>query len=157
MDRFLQLAQRLTGPDGLLPGARVAVFGAPNERAAAQPLLDGLPGEQLIDLIGRIDLPEVLACLGRGDLFIGNDSGLMHMAAAAGIPTLGLFGPSREELYGPWGGKAASVRTDLGFDDIRNDPAYDYHSQDSWMDTLSVEKVETAARALLTKIGETAG
>jgi hypothetical protein len=60
-------------------------------------------------------------------------------------------------LYGPWGGKAASVRTDLGFDDIRNDPAYDYRSQDSWMDTLSIEKVETAARALLTKIRETAG
>ncbi len=154
IDRFSLLAQCLTGPGGPLPGGRVAVFGAAGERPSAQPLLDALAPEQCVDLIGRIDLPVVLACLRRSGLFIGNDSGLMHMAAAASIPTLGLFGPSREELYGPWGDKAASVRTDLGFDDIRNDPAYDYRKQDSWMTTLPVEKVETAARALMARISE---
>ena len=95
------------------------------------------------------ELPVVLACLARCDLYVGNDSGLMHMSAAAPIPTLGLFGPSREELYGPWGGRAAAVRTDRSFADIRNDPAYDYRKQDSWMNTLPVEKVEAAARELL--------
>ena len=157
IERFKELAGRLTTPDGLFPAARVAVFGTANERPAAQPLLDALRGEQLIDLIGRIDLPEVLACLRRSDFFIGNDSGLMHMAAAASIPTLGLFGPTREELYGPWGEGSASVRTDRDFDDIRNDPAYDYRKQDSWMTTLSVAKVEAAARALHARIAEMAG
>lgn len=154
IQRFNELARRLIAVDGLFPGARVAVFGAANERPAAQPLLDGLPPEQLVDLIGRIDLPEVLACLRRSDFFIGNDSGLMHMAAAAAVPTLGLFGPSREELYGPWGAKAASVRTDRSYNDIGNDPAYDYRKQDSWMTTLSVTKAEAAARALQTRIAE---
>ena len=152
--RFTDLARRLTAPDGPLPAAKVAVFGAANERPAAQGLLDGLGKGQVIDLIGRIELPVVLACLGRCDLYIGNDSGLMHMAAAANIPTLGLFGPSREELYGPWGETAAFVRTDRSFDDIRNDPAYDYRKQDSWMMTLSVEKAETAARDLLARVAQ---
>ncbi len=154
IERFGDLAQRLTADGAPLAGARVAVFGAHNERAAAQPLLDGLPADQVIDLIGRIDLPTVAACLGRCDLFVGNDSGLMHMAAAVQCPTLGLFGPSREEIYGPWGGQAAAVRTDLAFDDIRNDPAYDYREQDSWMTTLSVEKVATAARELLDRVAD---
>ena len=157
IERFSDLARRLMAADGLFPGARVAVFGAANERPAAQPLLDALPPGQLVDLIGRIGLPEVLACLRRCDFFIGNDSGLMHMAAAAAIPTLGLFGPSREELYGPWGARGASVRTDRDFNDIRHDPAYDYRKQDSWMTTLSVAKVEAAARALQARITETAG
>ena len=78
------------------------------------------------------------------------------MAAAAAIPTLGLFGPSREELYGPWGPKAASVRTDRSFNDIDNDPAYDYRKQDSWMTTLSVAKAEAAAHALHARIAEMA-
>jgi ADP-heptose:LPS heptosyltransferase len=149
IERFTDLARRMTGSNGPLAGARVAVFGAGNERAAAQALLDDLPRDQIVDLIGRIELPVVLACLARCDLYVGNDSGLMHMAAAAPIPTLGLFGPSREELYGPWGDRAAAVRTDRSFADIRNDPVYDYRKQDSWMNTLSVEKVEAAARELL--------
>jgi hypothetical protein len=60
-------------------------------------------------------------------------------------------------LYGPWGGAAASVRTDRGYDDIRNDPAYDYRKQDSWMSTLPVDKVEAAARALRSKVAEMVG
>ena len=37
------------------------------------------------------------------DLFIGNDSGLMHMASLSSIKTIGLFGPSDKDIYGPWG------------------------------------------------------
>jgi ADP-heptose:LPS heptosyltransferase len=60
-----------------------------------------------IDLVGRLSLPEVAACLRRCRLFIGNDSGLMHIAAAAGTPTLGLFGRSRADEYAPAGPRTA--------------------------------------------------
>ena len=71
----------------------------------AAPLLAALPSA--IDLVGRLTLPEVAACLGRCALFVGNDSGLMHLAAAAGAPTLGLFGPTSAAEYAPAGPRAA--------------------------------------------------
>ena len=54
-----------------------------------------------IDLVGRLSLPEIAAFLSRATLFVGNDSGLMHLAAAAGAPTLGLFGPTNAAEYAP--------------------------------------------------------
>ena len=59
--------------------------------------------------MGKLDLPEVAAVLARAAIFIGNDSGLMHLAAAAGAPTLGLFGPTPSDEYGPAGPKAQAV------------------------------------------------
>jgi ADP-heptose:LPS heptosyltransferase len=75
---------------GPLAGAVPAVFAGPGaqERALAAPLLAALP--EAIDLVGRLSLPEVAACMQRCAIYIGNDSGLMHLAAAAGVPTVGL-------------------------------------------------------------------
>ena len=91
-ERFAALFHALER--GPLPGAVPAVFAGPGEaeRAMAELLLAALP--DAIDLVGRLSLPEVAACLARCALFVGNDSGLMHLAAAAGAPTLGLFGPT---------------------------------------------------------------
>lgn len=92
-----------------LPDAIPVVFAGPGEteRAMAAPVLEALP--EAIDLCGRLSLPEAAACLQRCALFVGNDSGLMHLAAAAGTPTLGLFGPSRADEYAPSGRCTAHV------------------------------------------------
>jgi ADP-heptose:LPS heptosyltransferase len=148
-ERFVALTERLTGPAAPFAGARIAIFAGPGERAAALPLIEALPPARRIDLAGRIDLLTAAACLGRADFFVGNDSGLMHLAAAMGVPTLGLFGPSREEHYGPWGPRAAAVRTDLSYERILAQPGYDYTRHDTHMETLSVDKVFAAALELL--------
>jgi ADP-heptose:LPS heptosyltransferase len=111
-ERFAELALRLTAPDGALPGAGIAILGGPGdqERSMATPVLTALP--QALDLVGKLDLPEVAAVLARAAMFIGNDSGLMHLAAAAGAPTLGLFGPTPSDEYGPAGPKARAVLAD---------------------------------------------
>jgi heptosyltransferase-3 len=85
------------------PGARAAIFGGPGEgeRAAADAVVRALPGA--VDLVGLLSVPEAAACLARCTIFIGNDSGLMHLAAAAGVPTLGLFGPTPASEYAPSG------------------------------------------------------
>lgn len=108
-ERFSELYRRLaTGPFAL---ARPAVFAGPGEaeRALAAPVLAALP--QAIDLCGRLTLSEAAACLARASLFVGNDSALMHIAAAAGTPTVGLFGPTPAEEYAPAGRAAIAVRS----------------------------------------------
>ena len=71
----------------------------------------------------------------------------MHMAAAAGTPTLGLFGPSRDEIYAPWGAHTAVVRTAIAYDDLFPRD-YDHRTTGSLMGSLTVDDAETAARSL---------
>ena len=148
-ERFIATAQALTGTDGVLPDARIAVFGAPGEQDQAAPVLEALPGDRVIDLVGKLDLPAVAACLSKCSLYIGNDSGLMHMAAATGIPTLGLFGPSHTELYAPWGKRARALRTPQTYDDLVGGPGYDRHTVGSLMVGLQPESVIRSAESLL--------
>lgn len=147
-ERFVDLISRLRASEGLLPDAHVLLVGAPNEREAAKPVIDAVAPESRTVIFGEEDLLTVQACLERSDLYIGNDSGLMHMAAAAGIPTLGLFGPTREENYGPVGPIAAHVHTDMSYEEIWASGAT-WRSHDSLMGSLPVDKVVDAARALL--------
>ncbi len=106
-DRFAALFQLLRAQ--ALPGARPVVFAGPGpaEAAMAAPVLAALP--EALDLTGRLTLPEASACLSRCALFVGNDSGLMHLAAAAGAPTLGLFGPTPASEYAPAGPRGGAV------------------------------------------------
>lgn len=133
-ERFVALYQSLA--ESTLPGARPVIFAGPGEAEAAlaAPVLAALP--QAIDLAGRLTLPQAAACLARLDLFVGNDSGLMHLAAAAGAPTLGLFGPSPVDEYAP-AGRRAGVAVAPG-----------PHGA-APMDGLTVEAALAAARALL--------
>ena len=148
-DRFAALALRLVGPGGPLEGARVAVLAAAEERARAAPVLDAIPIERRIDLIGA-PLLVAAACLERVALFVGNDTGAMHLAAAAGAPTLGLFGPSDERHYAPWGSRAAHVRTAESLAALNG---RDPRTTGSLMGGLSVEMAEAAARRLLAATG----
>lgn len=147
-ERFADLVQRLTAPGGILPNARVAVFAAASERDQAQPVLDAVPAERRIDLVGAVDLPQAAACLQRSALFVGNDSGLMHLAAASGVPTLGLFGPSPDDRYAPWGPRAAVVRTRESYKALVEAPGFDHRTTDTLMDGLSVDAAVGAAESL---------
>src|SRR5437763_1487978 len=138
-----RLAIRLAAPEAPFAAGRVAVLAAAHARAQAAPLLAALPSARLIDLVGKTDLLTAAAILRRCALFIGNDTGLMHLAAAAGTPTLGLFGPSAVEQYAPWGRCAAVARTEVTYP-----PGYDYRTTGTLMDGLSVAEVEAAAREL---------
>lgn len=143
-ERFAELALRLTAPNGPLPGAHVAVMAAAHEHRQAEPLLASIPPPRLIDLVGKVDLLTATAVLRRCSLFIGNDTGLMHMAAAAGTPTLGLFGPSPSAKYAPWGECAAWVGS-ADPPDAMFGPGFDHRTTDTLMDGLSIDSAEAAA------------
>jgi ADP-heptose:LPS heptosyltransferase len=147
-ERFAAAARRLTGPEGVLVGARLMVLGAWRDRDITDAVKAAVPSDRQIDLVGVDDLLVCYAALQRARLFIGNDSGIMHLAAAAGAATLGLFGPSDERLYGPWGPRARSVRGPRAFEEFRRiDPGLNQAM--SHMMDLPVGEVVGAAERLL--------
>ena len=154
-ERFATLAQRLTAPDGILPAGRIAVLAAAHERAQAEPVLTAGPSERLIDLVGRTDLLTAAAVLRRAALFIGNDTGLMHIAAASGVPTLGLFGPSPVAQYAPWGRYTAIAHTAIPAEEMWR-TGFDHRTTDTLMDSLSVEAAEAAGRQLWARVASQA-
>ena len=148
IERFAVLAQRLTAVGGVLEGASVVVCAEAGERAQLAPLLQSVPDSRRIEIVGQ-DLLAVAACLKRCRLFVGNDSGLMHLAAASSIPTLGLFGPGYEAIYGPWGERSAVVRTPESRESLLQKlPSLDAR-EPNLMEGLAVETVVQAATKLL--------
>lgn len=152
-ERFAVVAAELTGERGPMPGGRVLLLGGEDDALTAEAVRRVIPRDRLIDLVGRTDLLTAYAVLKRARLFVGNDSGLMHLAAAAGAPTLGLFGPSDERLYAPWGPHARALRGPRDLETIRKlDP--DLNRRICHMMDLPAPQVLDAARALFDQTRE---
>lgn len=141
-DRFIEVIKTITAKDGILPDAPVAVFAAPGEEDDAYKVLHSLPAERQIDVIAKTDPGTAAATLARCAFYIGNDSGLMHCAAATGIPTVGVFGPSYPHIYSPWGAHTAYARTPESFDELIDFEGYSPGSLDrSLMTSLETRTV----------------
>lgn len=81
------------------------LLGGPGDVERCAQVLEGL-ALPAVNLAGTTDLLEASALLTCAQVFVGNDSGLGHIAAAVGTPTLTVFGPGQPERYRPWGDKA---------------------------------------------------
>ncbi len=148
-ERYAELAVRLTGPEGAMAGAAVAVLGSRDERDQAAPIVAALPADRVFDLVGVTEPRMAAEWLSRADLYVGNDSGLTHLAAAAGAPTLALFGPGIPSRYRPWGRNARYLIA-------HDDPArtidlckIDDEIALSEMKKLTVDEVASMAESLL--------
>ncbi len=94
--------------------ATVVVTGSLADRPIADAFLSALgPDIPVVNLTGTLDLVQLAAVLQQLNLFLGCDSGPMHLAAAVGTPVVAVFGPSDPARWGPLGGPADSVRVDL--------------------------------------------
>jgi ADP-heptose:LPS heptosyltransferase len=125
------LARRLRGAGRPV----VAVTGPADATGLAQLLAGGVVAEA--NVARDLPLPRLLALLTVGRAFVGHDSGLTHLAAVAGCPTVALFGPTDPAIWSPVGGRVAVV---AGQGAAGGDP---------WIG-LTVDRVETALEALLT-------
>jgi lipopolysaccharide export system permease protein len=141
-DRFIEIINWMIGEGGLMEGARVAVFGAPGEEGVARRVLASVPEGQRLDIIAKGTPGDAAACLERCDFYIGNDSGLMHCAAAVGTPTLGVFGPGYPDIYGPWGEHTAIAHTPEDVYELTGYDGYDSKTCGCLMGTLTVEHVK---------------
>jgi heptosyltransferase-2 len=90
-------------------GLDVWVVGGPGEKAMATEIV-AAGGPRVRDLTGT-DLRNGILAVAAAEVAISNDSGLMHIAAAAGTPTMGIFGPTSPYLWAPLNGLAATVLT----------------------------------------------
>ena len=84
---FARLARTLSGD------ARILLVGDAADREHTAPIANAL-GNRCLDLTGGVTLMETAAHIARCRVFVGNDSGLMHLAEAVGVPVVALFGPT---------------------------------------------------------------
>jgi len=102
-ERFARLADLVSG------GANVILLGA-REEIEISAHVAALANSDIIDLTGKTDLAAASALLGEIDLFVSNDMGLAHLAAAVGTKTLVIFGPTNEVTTRPFAGNAFVIR-----------------------------------------------
>jgi heptosyltransferase-2 len=85
-------------------GAVCVLVGAAGDRGAGREIESALPPDiHVVNLIGRTDLGALIGLLERCRAFVSNDSGAMHLAAAAGVPVVAIFGPTDERATAPLG------------------------------------------------------
>lgn len=151
IDNFIEITKWLISEGGLFSGYKVAVFGAPGEEEEAYKLYNSIDDASRIDLIAKGNPAEAAACLSKCEFYLGNDSGLMHCAAASGVKTVGLFGASYPHIYGAWGDNAAIARTPESFDELIDFKGYDPKTLDrTLMGSLKIDDVRFVITNLLT-------
>jgi heptosyltransferase III len=106
-ERFLKLARRLA-----TSGAEVVVIGGAADDFAPFYEFRTLQGAPLL---------AIKSVLASASLFVGNDSGPAHMAAAFGVPTVVLFGVSDPQIWGPWRAPSEVLTAREGIDTIRTE------------------------------------
>ncbi len=147
LENFAILSSRLRDM-----GLHVAILGAPRERSLFEEVRDVF-GSECADLVGKCDIRTTMALLRRASLFVGNDSGIMHLAAAAGVPLVALFGPQSPVKFGPWSGRARVIYKKFPCSPCRQKFFTECEPSDrmkpACMEAISVEDVLSACRELL--------
>ncbi len=109
--RFGELARLLANDRD---GAMILVFGTGADSGAARLIRKMSPQpRRVLDLTGRTDLAQALAFIALCDVFVTNDSGLMHVAAALDVPLVAIFGSTDHVATGPFSRRAVIVRQSL--------------------------------------------
>ena len=127
LERLAALADRLVTQQRL----RVVLLGGPEEVPAAEALKTRLTRPVALDLTGKATLRETMGVLANLTLFLGNDTGVNHIAAALGTPTIALFGPTPAHKWG-WDGPRNRILV----------------APDGKMESIGVEDVLTVAEEL---------
>ncbi|HEY1751227.1 MAG TPA: glycosyltransferase family 9 protein [Caulobacteraceae bacterium] len=148
VERFAEVVRRLVSPGGAMAGGRLLLLGDKAHVHEVDTVRAAAPRDRVIDLVGKADLLTAHAALKRARLYIGNDTGYSQLAAAAGAPTLALFGPSDDRIWRPWGDNVRVVRGARTFEELRRIDAA-LSAQVRHMIDLSADSVMSAAEALL--------
>lgn len=104
-DRFRLVAEALS-----VLGIKIVVVGGKEDRQQGEAIVSGGLG---LNLAGLTSLPETAAVIQKSALLLSGDSGVLHIAAGLGVPTVSLFGPGRVEKWAPRGEKHVVINKGL--------------------------------------------
>lgn len=107
-DRWEKLAGLLVEENDI----KIVVIGAPEDEETARQILAMHPAS-VFSLAGRLSLKELRELIQHATLYIGPDSGPMHIAASTGTPIIALFGPNLSAYNAPWQAEAVIIEKDL--------------------------------------------
>jgi ADP-heptose:LPS heptosyltransferase len=119
--------------------AKIVLVGAKEDKALTTAVA-GMMSNAAVDLAGELSLGELGALCEVADLYVGNDTGPTHVAAAVGCPTLAIFGPSNPAYSQPYGVKGKVLALWQEWDGKR---------PFSWDNGVTVEEAVSAAEKLL--------
>lgn len=109
-ERFAQLADTLYHDFG----GQVVLMGGPEEAELHQSIIDQMHSDMPVrSLAGQGNIKTAAAILECVDVFVGNDAGVMHLAAAVGAPTVAIFSLSNHKAWGPYTGEPTSTRATI--------------------------------------------
>ncbi|QTN20366.1 glycosyltransferase family 9 protein [Brevundimonas sp. AJA228-03] len=147
-ERYAKVAGPLLAEDGPLAGGRLMIVGEEADRDLAHTIRLAVPRTRVIELQGKLTRLQTAAALSRASLYVGADSLWTQLAVAAGVPSVGVFGPSDDARIGPWNG--VSLRGERSLEEFRAiDPRLNQHIHH--MLGLPADRVLRAARGLLAK------
>lgn len=145
---FIELAQRFL----TLEKWCVVMIGSAAEREYVQGIVARVAHPRCVNLAGQLRTPELSALFARSAVVVSNDSGPMHIAAAIGAPTLGLFGPETPVMYGPLGLRARALYRPTHCSPCinvhDNKVASCIYGEPQCLTAIGVEEVHAAAHAL---------
>ena len=142
-ERFAALADRLAVSHGL----PVAVVGLASEHDIERAMRAAVREARVAWLFGVLSLPEIAALLRASRLFIGNDSGLAHLAAACGTPVVALFGPQDPRRFAPRDPRVSTLHHRVPC--FPCDQTVCVRPELPCVNLIEVAEVEAAARATL--------
>lgn len=130
--------------------AQIVLTGSKGDEGLTGAVAAAMATTPPLDLTGRTSLPELVALYRRCALVIGPDSGALHMAVAADVPTIHLYGPADPVRFGPWGDPQRQRVISAGMHCARcGDLSPTRPRGAACMLAIGPDKVLTAARELL--------
>jgi heptosyltransferase-2 len=142
LDRYAQLADNI---QAFIKG-RVIIFGGPNDKDLGEKISQKMH-HCPIDLSGKTSLGEAMALIEKCDLFITNDSGLMHVAAALDVSLVAVFGSTNSATTGPLSQNSRIVQVPLECSPCLRPECPKGHL--NCMDQISVEMVFNVVKEIL--------
>jgi heptosyltransferase II len=143
-ERFAKVSDRLNKRFG----SKTIIFGGPNDRELGANIMKMMK-TFAVDLSGKTTLKEAMGIIARCRLFITNDSGLMHIAAALNVAQVAIFGSTNFAATGPWSPRARIVRSLVDCSPCLKQQCPLGHKE--CMKKISVDKVFTTACDLILK------